>query len=91
MAHARSALSPARRVLDRFFHELTLASIAPIVLFDAARLGTDDVRYALGGGIRLSLVGSVHITAAYAVNPDVRPGERRGAVLFGLDVSEFAF
>jgi hypothetical protein len=33
----------------------------------------------------------VHITAAYAVNPDVRPGERRGAVLFGLDVSEFAF
>jgi hypothetical protein len=91
-ARAASALRPARRVLDRFFHELTLASIAPVVLFDAARLGASgDIRYALGGGVRLSLVSTVHVTAAYAVNPDIRPGERRGAFLFSLDVSEFLF
>ena len=92
-ARARAALQPARRVLRTFFHELTLASISPVVLFDAARLGSPgaDVRYAVGGGIRLSLVNAVHLTTAYAVNTDRQPGESRGAILFSLDVSEFLF
>jgi hypothetical protein len=92
-ARAREALQPARNVLDRFFHELTLASVAPIALFDVARLGRSDsgFRYAVGAGVRFSLVSAMHLTTVYAVNPDRRPGERRGTLLFSFDVAEFLF
>jgi hypothetical protein len=39
-------------------------------------------RYAVGGGIRLTLVSTVSVTATYAVNPQRRPGEGSGAGLF---------
>jgi hypothetical protein len=97
LARARRALAPARRTLRGFLHELNLASVAPVLVFDAARLGPqpaiggEGVRYGIGGGIRVSLVNAFHVTAAYAWNPDPKGEEQRGAFFFSLDVSEFVF
>ena len=95
LARAKATLAPAHRVLQSFLHELNIASVAPVLLADAARLAQPgaraEFRYAIGAGIRLSLVGSVHLTTAYAWNLHPKAGEHRGAVFFSLDVSQFLF
>ncbi|MFN7919795.1 MAG: hypothetical protein U0Q16_06840 [Bryobacteraceae bacterium] len=78
--------------MDVVFRELNIASISPVALFDAARIGpaTQELRgtrFGAGGGVRFSLV-TFDITAGYAVNANRRPGEPRGALFFSLDVTD---
>ena len=59
-------------------------------IFDGAHLGpavTDPYggnRFAVGGGVRFSLASTVNMTLTYAVNPQRRPGEGSGALVFAL-------
>lgn len=78
------------RVLDVTFREMSLFSVSPVFVFDAARLGPAagvGTRYGVGGGVRISIV-SMDMTAGYAHNPAQRPGEPRGAFFFSLDVAD---
>ena len=93
-AKAADDIEYPRNVLDTFFHELNLASIAPVFMFDAARLGSradqdaSGLRFGLGGGIRFSLVSLAHVTVAYVFNTDPMPWEDRGAFFASLEVSD---
>jgi hypothetical protein len=80
-----------RRVFDQLTREANLVAVSPVAVFDAARLwqdgsSPDGFRYAVGGGLRLSIV-SVDVTAVYAWNPSPRPGESRGALLLSMELS----
>lgn len=81
------------RILDVTFRELNLIAISPVVMLDVARIdprtGADigGTRYGVGGGMRLSVV-SLDFTAGYSWNPNRRPGEGRGALVFSLDISD---
>lgn len=86
---AKRDLSSARSAIDILLHELNLVSVAPVGIFDAARLWPDPVRtrYAAGGGLRFSVV-TLNLTAGYAVNLRRGVGEGRGAWFFSMDVSD---
>jgi len=98
---AQADMGYARRVLKRITTEINLLSVSPVLLFDAAYLrlqpgdlqprGASGVRYAVGGGIRFSLVSAARLTVAYAVNPSPRPWERPGAFVFSLDVVDLFY
>jgi hypothetical protein len=78
------------RVLDVTFREMSLFSVSPVFVFDAARIGPAagaGTRYGVGGGVRISIV-SMDVTAGYAHNPARRPWEPRGAFFFSLDVAD---
>jgi hypothetical protein len=80
-----------RRVLNELLYEANLIGVSPVLVFDAARLQqrgstAGDVRYALGGGLRLSIV-SVDLTVGYAWNLRPKPWEGRGALIFTMAVS----
>jgi hypothetical protein len=87
---AQNDMKYPRRVFSQLTREANLIAVSPVVIFDAARLWQDGrsegIRYAMGGGLRLSIV-SLDLTAGYAVNPHRRPGEGRGAVLLSMEVS----
>ena len=87
-ARASKDFAVAERALDTFLYQLNVYSVAPVAVFDIARVWPSGVgtRYAIGGGVRLSLV-SVNFTAGYAVNPSRLPGEGPGALFFKLDVT----
>jgi hypothetical protein len=61
-----------------------------VFAFDVAHIGPtgedphDGNRFAVGGGIRLTLVSTLNLTLTYAVNPQRRPGEGSGALFFAL-------
>jgi hypothetical protein len=82
----------AFRTLDTFVHDVNAVSLAPVVVFDAARLGPQvdaqggGVRYGIGGGVRLTFMNLLNMTAGYAVNPSPRPWETHGAFFFSLDI-----
>ncbi len=80
--------SAAESVLRTVLYELNVYSIAPVAIFDAARVWPSGAgtQYAAGGGARLSLV-NVNVTIGYAANPRRGAGQSRGAVFFQLDVS----
>ncbi len=86
---AENDLSVAQRVLNTFLYQLNAYSIAPVGIFDVARVWPTGVgtRYAAGGGVRLSVV-NVNFTLGYAANPLHRAGEDPGALFFKLDVSD---
>jgi hypothetical protein len=80
-----------RRVLNELLYEANLISVSPVLVFDAARIRqrgstAGDVRYALGGGLRLSIV-SFDLTVGYAWNLRPKPREGRGALIFTMAVS----
>jgi hypothetical protein len=69
-------------------YQLNLYSVAPVAIFEAARVwpsGT-GTRHALGGGVRFSLA-VVNFTDGYAANPRRPPGEGSGAFFLKLDVT----
>jgi hypothetical protein len=80
----------AARALDVITKQMNVTSISPVFIFDVAHIdpaATDPhggTRYAIGGGIRLTLVSTVSVTATYAVNPRRGPGEGAGALVFSL-------
>ena len=86
---AWTKLAPGHRALDVFLNELNLYSIAPVAMFDIARVWPvgEGVRYGIGPGLRLSLV-NVNFTFGYAYNPQRLPKEKHGALFFSLDVTE---
>jgi hypothetical protein len=65
---------------------MTLVSIAPIVTFDAARIGDSrspsSSRYSVGGGVRLTVASSVSFEVGYARNLKPLSGEGSGALFF---------
>jgi hypothetical protein len=85
---AAATLAPAHRVLDVFLHELNLYSIAPVAIFDAARISPSDggTRYGVGGGLRFSLV-SVNVSASYVFNIHPVAAQGAGAFFFQFDVT----
>jgi hypothetical protein len=76
--------------LDVITKQMSITSISPVFVFDAARLGPQPVgpyagnRYGVGGGIRLTLLSTISFTTGYAVNVNPRPGEGTGAFFFSL-------
>jgi hypothetical protein len=86
---AAEEFAPAQKVLHAFLYELNTYSIAPVGIFDIARVWPIGVgtRYGAGGGVRLSLV-NVNLTLAYAANPVRSAGEGRGAFFLKLDVED---
>ena len=80
--------SAAESVLRTVLYELNVYSVAPVAIFDAARVWPSGAgtQYAAGVGARLSLV-NVNVTLGYAANPRRSPGQPVGAVFFQLDVS----
>jgi hypothetical protein len=87
-ARATRDLSAAKPMLNAFLHELNLIAISPVVIFDAARLWPDPegMRYGVGGGIRVTVV-TLNLTLGYAVNPNPRFQEGRGALFFSMKVA----
>lgn len=87
---AQADMKYPRRVFSQLTREANLIAISPVGIFDAARLWqggrSPGVRYAIGGGLRLSIV-SLDLTAGYALNPNRKPGESRGAMLLSMEVS----
>jgi hypothetical protein len=92
VARARRELAVAHNVVDSFLHELNIYAIAPVALFDVARIWPNlgGARYALGGGVRLSLVNT-NFTVAYAFNPRHHPSESTGALFLKFDVSSLLY
>ena len=85
---AAETLAPAHKVLDVFLHELNIYSIAPVAIFDAARISPagGGTRYGAGGGVRFSLV-NVNFSASYVFNVHRVAPEGPGALFFQLDVT----
>jgi len=87
---ADSDVSYIQRTLDIIVRQMTITSISPVFVFDAARITPQPVgplagnRYGVGGGVRLTLVSTVSFTFGYAVNVHQRPGEGKGALFFNL-------
>lgn len=88
---ARKDFIYPRRVLFQLLHEANLVAVSPVLFFDAARisqrgLGSGQVRYGLGGGVRFSIV-SFDVTAGYSWNLHRQPWEDRGALVFTMALS----
>jgi hypothetical protein len=95
-ARAKTDMEFPRRVIHRILYEMNAVSVAPVFLFDAARLGRQGpggpgFRYGIGGGLRFSIASAARFTVAYAVNPDPRPWERRGALFVSFDVVDLFY
>jgi len=83
----------AARSLDVIFREINLVEIAPVVTFDAARIGPGvtpgfgKTHYGLGAGVRFSIV-TLDFTAGYSFNLNRQPTEPRGAVMLTMTISD---
>jgi hypothetical protein len=72
--------------------EMNFVSISPIAIFDVARIGPQasaaggGFRYGVGRGLRFTLLDTIRLDAGYAVNPEPKPWEGRGAAFFSLEV-----
>jgi hypothetical protein len=81
----------AFRALDTIVHEVNGLSVGPVFMFDVAHIGPQvnasggDVRYGIGGGVRLSVMNVVNIDVAYVKNPSPREWEEPGAFFLSLD------
>ena len=81
-----------RRTVNTVVDEMNFVSISPIAIFDMARIGPQassaggGFRYGVGGGARFTLLDTIRLDAGYAVNPEPKPWEGRGAAFFSLEV-----
>ena len=87
--YAKKEFSVPQKVLNAFLYELNIFSIAPVGIFDVARVWPSDkgIRFAAGGGARFSLV-NLNLTVGYAFNPNRGPNEGIGAALVKLDLTD---
>jgi hypothetical protein len=87
-AQADQDLATAEKVLNTLLYQLNIYSVAPVGIFDVARVWPSGVgvRYGLGGGVRVSLVNA-NFTIGYAANPVRSNKEGPGALFFKLDVT----
>jgi hypothetical protein len=88
-AHAAADFAPAEGVLNKLLYTMNAFSIAPVAIFDVARLWPEQhgTRYATGAGVRLSIVNA-NFTFGYAYNPIQAVHEGSGAVFFKLDFTD---
>jgi len=90
-ARAKKDLAGPRENIDTLRNEVNVFSIAPVGIFDAGRLWPDKngVRYAIGGGVRFSLV-NVNFTLGCAVNPEPQRslGQGRAALFVQLSYTD---
>ena len=81
------------RTINTLLDEVNLFSVSPIAVFDIARIGPQvdssggGFRYGIGGGVRLAVVNTVRVTAGYAVNPNRKPWEARGAPFLSVEIT----
>jgi hypothetical protein len=85
---AWKTLAPGHRAIDVFLHDLNIFSVAPVAMFDVARVWPvhEGVRYGVGPGVRFSMANA-NFTLGYAVNPQPLGKEKTGAIYFKLDVT----
>jgi hypothetical protein len=88
-AHAAADFAPAEGVLNKLLYTLNAFTIAPVAIFDVARLWPEQhgTRYAPGAGVRLSIVNA-NFTFGYAYNTIQANHEGSGAVFFKLDFTD---
>jgi hypothetical protein len=93
IAKAKADMQFPTSVLDQLLHAINIYSISPALLLDAARigpqpgLGQTGVRYGVGPAVRLSLL-NFDVTLGYSFNPRRLAGERRGAPVITLELSD---
>ncbi len=81
-----------QRTVNTLLYEMNLASIGPVLNFDAARIGPQPsgagggFRYGIGSGARLTFLDALQLTAGYAWNPTAKPWEGGGAAFFAVEV-----
>jgi hypothetical protein len=87
-AKADQDLATAENVLNTLLYQLNIYSVAPVGIFDVARVWPSGVgvRYGVGGGVRVSLA-TANFTVGYAANPVRSNKEGPGALFFKLDVT----
>ena len=88
---ALEELTPVRRTVNTLFNEVNLASISPVLMLDAARMGPDGgqrTRFGIGVGLRATLVNSVDFTLGYVANPRRVAGESPGEFFFTLRIRD---
>ena len=83
--HAQKDFAPAESILDSLLYKVNVYSIAPVGIFDIARIWPESngTRYGVGGGVQLSIVNA-NFTVGYAANPTRPNHETVGAVFFKL-------
>jgi hypothetical protein len=92
LASAGREMVFARRLVDRLLNEVNVASVAPLLVFDAVRVAPEPEslrrwRFGAGPGLRLSLV-NVNLSVGYAFNLNRRAGDPRGAFLIEFSVTD---
>jgi hypothetical protein len=82
-------MATAEKVLNALLYQLNIYSVAPVGVFDVARVWPSGVgvRYGIGGGVRVSVVNA-NFTVGYAASPVRSNKEGPGALFFKLDVLE---
>jgi hypothetical protein len=87
--HAKESMTPAVNVMNALLYRANSYSIAPVGIFDVARVwpGQGPTRYGVGGGVRLSIVNA-NFTSGYALNPDPQGNEPRGALFFRISLTD---
>jgi len=88
-ASAASDMKYADKALDVILRQLNVTSVSPVFLFDVANLRPAGghyagTQYAIGGGVRFTLLSTVSLTATYAVNPHARAGAASSAFVVSL-------
>ena len=75
-------------VLDAVTNEINLVAVAPVGMFDVARIFPDNngTRFGVGGGLRLS-VANLNVTFGYVVNLKRKQNEGHGAFTFSFDIT----
>jgi len=80
------------QTVNSLVDEMNFFSISPIAILDMAKIGPQQalagggLRYGVGGGLRFTLLDTIRVDAGYAVNPNPKPWEGRGAAFFSLIV-----
>lgn len=82
----------SQKIINYLIRDANLISLSPVFIFDAAKISQRnlrgaDFRYGIGGGIKVNFI-SLDVTAGYVFNPQPKPWESRGAVLFKIEVSD---
>lgn len=88
---AAEELSPVRHTVKTLFDQVNVASISPVLMFDAARMDPDGglgTRYGFGVGLRATLVNSVDFTLGYVANPRRAAGESPGAFFLTMRIRD---
>lgn len=89
---AESEMSFVKRTLNALINDVNVLSVSPMIGFDFARIAPAPSRlgsrYAIGGGVRVTLVNSAAFTLGYFANPRHLSGEPRGALVISLQLKD---